>query len=1228
MTHFKFTRITLILVLFSNLLFAQATKEKYPSLLWEITGNGLKKPSYLFGTMHVSNKLVFHLGDSFYNAIRNTETVALELNPDLWQEQMVHLERLKVNYTSFSGETGNEYLTENSFRIRNYMDELKLALQSEPAIVNNLLYRSYKQKEDFEEDTFLDLYIFQTGRKLGKKPAGVENYYETEKLVMEAYADMAKEKKKKNLDLGDESISDIVEKMENAYRSGNLDLMDSLDIMIDRSAAFREKFLYRRNELQADAMDSIMHISSLFVGVGAAHLPGSRGVIELLRKKGYILRPVKMASRNALRKNSIDDLKVPVSFQKKYADDNFYSVDVPGDLYGTGRDYYNLDRKQYADMSNGSYYLVTRVKTHAALMNETVQDVFKKTDSILYENIPGKIQSRKTIQKNGYSGFDITSKTRRGDLQRYNIFITPFEVLVFKMSGKENYVSGKEAEQFFASINLKENTRQEIKFIPVQGGFRISLPQQPLASIQSFGSGDRWEYEAADKTTGDAYSIFKKSIYNYNFIDEDSFDLGLMEESFRNPDLFEKQVIRKFVTINGLPALEVQEKLKNGAVINALFLINGPHYYVVAHRPGRTGISSGAFFGSFGLEAYRYPAPVPYIDTFLKAKVNTMVVPRIDEGMRKVVEEAVSNASNGINSSGYFSYWPKPKYGVFKSDSTGEMIRVKVQEFPKYFSIRDSAKYWSGEIEDLANNYDMAIRDKIQSVNEKNYQGIRFALQDTGSGRIIEHLVLIAGNNQYTLSAAGDTVTGSSAFMQTFFNSFQPIMKEPQIDVGQSKLNDLFADLESKDTMVYNKAYQSLSSIYYGPEGLPLIADKIEKLNKTDKHYFEVKSKFIAELGYIKETAGEKLVPLLKKIYDQTADTSLFQNEVVKALARLKTKTSYKLLKELFLQDPPIFENNYDYSDLFDNLKDTLELSAMLFPELLQLATLDDYKENIINLLVILADSGLIKSKSYEAYLPNLYIDAKVALKKQQAKDEKGMQEDNKKEAEGSDEPERDYDYNDRSSGLENYSVLLMPFYESNRNVQLFFSRQLQSRDKFVRLNAAIVLLRNKKPVDDSVFLSLALEDKYRSALFTELETIKRLDKFPRQFYSQPLMARSFLINRNEYDKLDSMEFITKLPASVKGRKGFVYCYKYRVKKDEQWKIGLSGLQPENESEISSKDEVTEMTDVKLKEEEPVDEQVRKQLKKVLFGFHKSGKYFFNDYNGYGNIRSGANYQD
>src|ERR1700750_2424031 len=78
----------IILFLFS---FSQppVNHKKYPSLFWEITGKGLSRPSYLFGTMHVSSKMVFHLPDSFYLAIKNVDVVALETNPESWQEDLV-----------------------------------------------------------------------------------------------------------------------------------------------------------------------------------------------------------------------------------------------------------------------------------------------------------------------------------------------------------------------------------------------------------------------------------------------------------------------------------------------------------------------------------------------------------------------------------------------------------------------------------------------------------------------------------------------------------------------------------------------------------------------------------------------------------------------------------------------------------------------------------------------------------------------------------------------------------------------------------------------------------------------------------------------------------------------------------------------------------------------------------------------------------------------------------
>ncbi len=1202
------------------------TVSKYPSLFWEITGNGLKKPSYLFGTMHVSSKMVFHLSDSFYIAIKNVDAVALELNPDLWQGEMVNMDRLKQNYMNFVQSPGNDYLNENSFRISKYEDELKQAMSSEPTVVNSLLYRSYKAKEDFEEDTFLDLYIFQTGKKSGKRATGVEDYFETEKLIMEAYTDMATEKKKKSVDMDGESGDNIQAKIQDAYRNGNLDLMDSLDKMMERSDAFREKFLYKRNEIQANSIDTIIQKSSLFVGVGAAHLAGNRGVIELLRKKGYMLRPIQMADRDATQKESIDKIKVPVDFITQHSDDGFYSVSMPGPLFKLSDENQQLDRRQYSDMSNGSYYLVTRVNTHAAFLGQNDKDVLNKVDSILYENIPGKILSKEIINRNGYTGYNITNRTRRGDLQRYNIFVTPFEVLIFKMSGNENYVEGAEAERFFSSIQLKEAGNAPVLFEPVQGGFSLQFPRLPHEYLNSNSpdENDRWEYEALDPTTGDAYLVFKKTINNFHFLDEDSFDLSLAEESFRSSDYFDRQLQRVPGSFHGYPCLDVKEKMKDGAEVHAKYIIKGPDYYVIVARSRNKKNNFNTFFDSFRFTDYKYHAIREYIDTFMHFSVTTTVIPELDDGLRRLIEKATYEMANGNNSSGYIPYWPKPQNGLFKSDSTAELVAVSIQEYPKYYYVKDPADFWKNELSPFYKK-DM-IWYKSDSIKMDNaICGYLFSLRDTGSSRAISRMIILKDNFKYSLASMGDTINTQSDFTRRFFNTFKPLEKKPVKNIFDNRLDEFFNDLFSKDSAVHAKAQQSIPNIYFGEKGIPKIIAAIEKLNISDKDYFDTKTRLIAELGYIKDTTHPQVVGYLKKIYEQTADTSLFQNEVLMALAKHKTTAAYLLFKELIVQDPPLYESKYDYNLLFSTLDDSLLLAKTLFPDLLELSSLDDYKDKVLALLVTLADSNIIRANEYENYFSKIYFDARIELKKQQGKEEKQMEMDSKR----SDNRVSNPRYNNNGNlSLNDYRDLLMPFYEKNTNVQHFFEKLLQSKDPDVRLNTAVVLLHNNKNVADSILQILAAKDQFRGKLFSRLEAVKRLDKFPVQYKNQMDIARSYLLADKDHNKIDSVVFLKKQTAAYQGKKGVVYFFKYRVKKEDEWKIGISGLQPENEKEVSSDDKLTTMTDKKLKKDEPQDEQLQKLLKKVLFTFHKSGQYFYGSDDYYEKFRKSMNYQD
>lgn len=1214
-------RPTLFFLLFLGLFSSVAAQKKvaakkYPSLFWEITGNGLKKPSYLFGTMHVSSKMAFHLSDSFYYAIRSTDAVALELNPEIWQDEMFRLQKAQINLTSFTLDKQQDYLQENSFALEKYEDKIKRALSEEPTVVNNLLYRTYEAAADFEENTYLDLYIYQTGRKLGKQPAGVENYLESEKLMMEAYTDMAKEKSKKHIDTDGESMYDIQKKVQQAYRNGDLDLMDSLQNLMNSSDAFSEKFLYLRNKIQANSIDTIMKKRSLFVGVGAAHLPGPRGVIELLRKKGYRLRPIFMQDRDASQKDEIDKMKVPVVFREDTTADGLLQYRLPGKLYR--RDDARANESwQYADMNNGAYYMLTRVRTHAPMFGHSEKTVLHKVDSLLYENIPGKILKKTAITKMGYPGFDITNRTRRGDVQRYQILVTPYEVLVFKMSGNDVYAEGEEADNFFNSIKLQQHTVKMEAFEPKQGGFKIRFPCQPFEGLNKYSSdnNDTWEYECADNNH--TYMVWKKTLYNYSFLEEDTFDLALMQESFKSADVISKQLSRKKGVFNNVPFLDCKYLLKDGSYVSTRAILKGPHYFMLAARSKDKKADFTKYFSSFSFTPYKYTKPEVYIDTTLKMQVLTPVRPVIDSSLQSWWQKATEDAATTDT----YNSWPKSKTGIFKSDTTGESITASLTTFPRYYYSKDSTVFWEDKLQDEEWENDMVVSRKEYFRLNDSVSGYHVMLTDTGSSRCILATYYLKGNSLYKFATLTDTTAQQSEFIKSFMATASPYDKKTSTSVFSSKIDLFFADYNSKDSALSKQANAAISSIYFGKEGVAGIVNAINNLKYGDKDYFETKAKFINELGYITDSSSKgKVVAILKDLYEKNADTSSFQNPVLTALGRLKTDSSFRLLKQLLIEDPPAFDDTYEYQYLFNDLNDTPQLAKLFFPEILQLAALEDYKPAVNGLLKSLVDSGCLKAEDYESYFSKLYFDAKIEMKKQQSKDERQLQSESNDDDDDNNTDVATYssgygsrygNYTAHSSALDDYAVLLMPFYDRYGTVPKFFDKMLQSKDVTVQLSAVRVLLKNKKPVADSTIASIAAKDQYRAGLLYTLEQINKKDLFPSKYRNQEIIAKSLLLGNSGYKEFADIRMVGRRVMESKGKKGNVYLFRYKVKKDDDWKMGISGMQPLNTNDISSNDDFVKLTDKKIKADEPEDAQFSEQLKRLVFEQHKSAQRFY-----------------
>ena len=1176
----------------------------------------MKKPSYLFGTMHVSSKMVFHLSDSFYFGIRSTEVVALELDPQLWQDQLFRYQDLQSNLRSFTQGSPNEFLNEKSFQLENYEDQLKSALSEEPTLINGLLYRTVQPRADFEEDTYLDLYIYQTGKKLGKQATGVENYFETERLIMEATQDMMKDRKRRNLDMDGESIYEIERKTQEAYRKGDLDMLDSLERILQPSNAFIEKFLYRRNEIQANSIDSILKKHSLFVGVGAAHLPGQRGVIEILRRKGYKLRPIHMRDQDAIQRENIDRVKVPVSFSPYYPDDGRFKIKVPGKMYKRS-DSRSGDSWQYADMSNGVYYMITRIKTHAHMFGQQDDWVLKNIDSLLYENVPGKILKKKLIFNNGWKGYDITNRTRRGDIQRYNIFQTPFEIIVFKMSGNGNYVEGKEAETFFGSLSLKSKEANSgwSEYEPLRGGFKARFPQIPTAYKNTNGSEatPRWEYEANDSATGDAYMIWKRSIHNYRFLEEDSFELDLMEESFRLSDQVGKCLSRKFEPLEGHPGLKATYSCKDGSKLEARFVVNGPHYFMLAARSKDPSKNLSPFFDSFSFAPYKYSGFKNYTDTFLNIRVNTPIVPDIDVEVRNILDKATSeDYLNAIND--HNNFWPKNKTALFQDDTTGEAIYISVQRYPRYYYPKDTASFWEEESNEKKILEDFVIRKKEYFKKDgDSLFGYKYILSDTNSSKFINNWIFVKGKRLYRVICLTDSLDGPSDFENKFFSSLCPLPDNPPSSIFSNKIECFFDDLMSKDSSRNQKAKDAIANVYFGPQGVHLLLDAINRLPYNRKDYILTKSRLINELGYVADSAKEtEVISGLGKIYAAVKDTSSLQNAVCRALAKHKTQLSYTLLKRLVLQDPPVFESNNDYNYLFQDLGDSLGLARQFYPEFLQLASVDDYKEPVLSLLTWLVDSNYIRAADYDNYFGQLYFDAKIQLKKQQAKEEKTLQKKN---------DEINYydnsDHNgDEYSALEDYAVLLLPFLDKKPEVQDFFDRLLRSRDASLRLFTTTLLIRHDKRVADSIIFKLASSDQFRSRLYRNLLAIHHENLFPAKYKNQVDIAKSLLAEAKPDDDFFAIELVDKKFIQNGSDQGYAYFFRYKMNKDDEWQMGISGLQPEDSASIETDNEYVRLTNRRIKHDEPVIDQFKSQLKRLIFSKHKSASSFYldNDY--------------
>lgn len=261
------------------------------SLLWEVSGNGLKEPSYLFGTFHLMCKADILFSTQLTNVFANVDKVYMEMDMDDPAILMggVLLMNMKNGTTLEQLYSAAAYKKVSSY----FSDSLHLPLafiqQIKPFFLEALLFPKMmpcKSISGVEEE------LVKMAKLKKKEIRGLE----TMDFQAAVFDSIPYQKQAIELLKAIDSMAvyqSEFDAMTAVYKNQQLAAMENLfNTTSFGRQDHQDLLLYDRNNNWVQQLKLIMPQTKVFVAVGAAHLIGKKGLIALLRKQGFSVKPL------------------------------------------------------------------------------------------------------------------------------------------------------------------------------------------------------------------------------------------------------------------------------------------------------------------------------------------------------------------------------------------------------------------------------------------------------------------------------------------------------------------------------------------------------------------------------------------------------------------------------------------------------------------------------------------------------------------------------------------------------------------------------------------------------------------------------------------------------------------------------------------------------------------------------------------------------------------------
>lgn len=270
-------------------------------LFWKIEGKG-SAPSYLLGTMHVSDPRVLDMPAGAAEAHAEARTIVIESDEILDEKKAMAAILAKPELTMFTdGQSIETLLSPDDLAILEAGLKRRGLVLSAVSRMKPWMLASFvalpacELARKTQNAAFLDKKIAVDAVAAGKPVKGLETLDEQLSAMAELPLEFHLKSLVETVKLGDQ-MEDVVETMTELYLQGETGLtIPALKAVTpsgagdDESAyvAFESTIISQRNHKMAERANPLLIDGGVFMAVGALHLPGEDGLVELLRKQGF-----------------------------------------------------------------------------------------------------------------------------------------------------------------------------------------------------------------------------------------------------------------------------------------------------------------------------------------------------------------------------------------------------------------------------------------------------------------------------------------------------------------------------------------------------------------------------------------------------------------------------------------------------------------------------------------------------------------------------------------------------------------------------------------------------------------------------------------------------------------------------------------------------------------------------------------------------------------------------